>query len=154
MTITSRRRWPTPRNAFPACPGDNRRPTNRYPPPPKPGGPDLLDLRERIDGIDRTIQNLIAERAQFAGQVGRAKGKLAAAVDYYRPEREAQVLRRVVEFGACTAAIEAALIARGVVLRPMAGYGLPDCLRITVGTCDENRRLLAMLDQVSGEVST
>lgn len=59
--------------------------------------PDLLALRERIDGIDRHIQQLIAERAQFANQVGKAKGKLAAAVDYYRPEREAQVLRRVVD---------------------------------------------------------
>ncbi|MFC0677728.1 prephenate dehydratase [Lysobacter korlensis] len=58
---------------------------------------DLSELRERIDGIDRHIQQLIAERARFAGQVGRAKGKLAAAVDYYRPEREAQVLRRVVD---------------------------------------------------------
>src|SRR5690606_13641883 len=28
---------------------------------------------------------------------GRAKGRLAAAVDYYRPEREAQVLRKVVD---------------------------------------------------------
>jgi len=63
----------------------------------KPASPDLIALRERIDGIDRQIQGLIAERAQFAGQVGRAKGKLAAAVDYYRPEREAQVLRRVVD---------------------------------------------------------
>ncbi|MDQ3511314.1 MAG: prephenate dehydratase, partial [Pseudomonadota bacterium] len=60
-------------------------------------GPALLALRERIDGIDRQIQQLIAERAQFAGQVGRAKGNLGAAVDYYRPEREAQVLRRVVD---------------------------------------------------------
>lgn len=59
--------------------------------------PDLGELRQRIDGIDRHIQELIAERAQFANQVGRAKGKLAAAVDYYRPEREAQVLRRVVD---------------------------------------------------------
>jgi chorismate mutase/prephenate dehydratase len=58
---------------------------------------DLATLRERIDGIDRHIQSLIAERAQFANQVGKAKGKLAAAVDYYRPEREAQVLRRVVD---------------------------------------------------------
>ena len=59
--------------------------------------PDLAQLRERIDGIDRQIQALIAERAKFAHEVGRAKGKLAAAVDYYRPEREAQVLRRVVD---------------------------------------------------------
>nr|WP_147653699.1 prephenate dehydratase [Vulcaniibacterium gelatinicum] len=59
--------------------------------------PDLAEVRARIDGIDRQIQALIAERAQWARQVGKAKGKLAAAVDYYRPEREAQVLRRVVD---------------------------------------------------------
>ena len=59
--------------------------------------PDLGAVREQIDGIDRRIQELIAERAQWAHQVGKAKGKLAAAVDYYRPEREAQVLRKVVD---------------------------------------------------------
>jgi chorismate mutase/prephenate dehydratase len=59
--------------------------------------PDLAAVRAQIDGIDREIQSLIAERALFARQVGRAKGKLAAAVEYYRPEREAQVLRRVVD---------------------------------------------------------
>jgi len=59
--------------------------------------PDLAAVRAEIDGIDRHIQTLIAERAGWAQQVGRAKGKLAAAVDYYRPEREAQVLRRVVD---------------------------------------------------------
>ncbi|WP_058834539.1 prephenate dehydratase [Luteimonas abyssi] len=72
--------------------------------PPRPlqssggaGKPDLAEVRARIDGIDHRIQTLIAERADWAHQVGRAKGKLAAAVDYYRPEREAQVLRRVVD---------------------------------------------------------
>jgi histidinol-phosphate aminotransferase len=53
------------------------------------------------------------------------------------------------EFGARTVAIEAALTALGVVLRPMGGYGLGECLRITVGTRSENQRLLAILDQVS-----
>ncbi|QKW56386.1 prephenate dehydratase [Stenotrophomonas sp. NA06056] len=57
----------------------------------------LADVRSKIDQIDRDIQSLIAERANFAHQVGKAKGKLAAAVDYYRPEREAQVLRMVVD---------------------------------------------------------
>ena len=46
------------------------------------------------------------------------------------------------------AAIEAALCERAVILRPMVGYGLGHCLRITVGTADENRRLLAALDEV------
>ncbi len=59
--------------------------------------PQLAEVRARIDEIDRQIQSLIAERARYALQVGKAKGKLAAAVDYYRPEREAQVLRMVVD---------------------------------------------------------
>ncbi|MGS1079387.1 prephenate dehydratase [Pseudoxanthomonas beigongshangi] len=64
---------------------------------PTVAAPVLADVRAKIDGIDRHIQELIAERARFAHQVGKAKGKLAAAVDYYRPEREAQVLRMVVD---------------------------------------------------------
>ena len=58
---------------------------------------DLATVRAEIDGIDRQIAELISERARWAQQVGRAKGKLAAAVDYYRPEREAQVLRQVID---------------------------------------------------------
>jgi len=52
----------------------------------------------------------------------------------------------LVEFGERTPAIEAGLLAQGVVVRPMAGYGLAGCLRITIGEAGENRRLLAALD--------
>ncbi|WP_414706905.1 chorismate mutase, partial [Rudaea sp.] len=41
---------------------------------------DLAQARTRIDGIDRQIQELIAERAGWAQQVGKAKGPLKAAV--------------------------------------------------------------------------
>ncbi|MDX2299260.1 MAG: prephenate dehydratase [Xanthomonadaceae bacterium] len=64
---------------------------------PASGTPVLEEARARIDGIDTEIQELIAERARWAQQVGKAKGPLKAAIDYYRPEREAQVLRRVVD---------------------------------------------------------
>ena len=57
--------------------------------------PDLAKIRERIDEIDERIQSLINERARFAQQVGFSKGKLASPVDYYRPEREAEVLRKI-----------------------------------------------------------
>jgi chorismate mutase / prephenate dehydratase len=63
----------------------------------KAEAPDLDAMRARIDAVDEQIQALISERARFAQQVGVAKGELAAAVDYYRPEREAEVLRRVIE---------------------------------------------------------
>ncbi|MDQ3205668.1 MAG: histidinol-phosphate transaminase [Pseudomonadota bacterium] len=54
----------------------------------------------------------------------------------------------LVDFGRDAGAVEAALLDRGVVLRPMRGYGLSHCLRVTVGTRDENLRFLAALDLV------
>jgi len=57
--------------------------------------PDLGEIRRRIDEIDERIQDLISERARFAQDVGRSKSDATSAVDYYRPEREADVLRRV-----------------------------------------------------------
>ena len=58
---------------------------------------DLAEIRKRINEIDERLQALINERATIAQQVGVAKGDLGSAVDYYRPEREAEVLRNVVE---------------------------------------------------------
>jgi chorismate mutase/prephenate dehydratase len=58
---------------------------------------DLAAIRKRIDDVDCQIQALINERARFAQAVGVSKGPMAAAVDYYRPEREAEVLRAVLE---------------------------------------------------------
>ncbi len=57
----------------------------------------LQALRERIDALDRQIQTLIAERARCAQQVGAIKQASGATGNFYRPEREAQVLRRVIE---------------------------------------------------------
>jgi len=56
----------------------------------------LIELREKIDAIDRQIQSLIGQRALCARQVGEIKG-LKDKADFYRPEREAQVLRAVAE---------------------------------------------------------
>lgn len=54
----------------------------------------------------------------------------------------------LVDFGRDAGPIESGLVAHGVVPRPMGGYGLPTCLRITVGTRGENRRFLQALDEV------
>lgn len=51
----------------------------------------LNELRTRIDGIDDKLLQLFSERAQVAQQVGRAKN----GDKIYRPEREAQILQRV-----------------------------------------------------------
>jgi len=55
----------------------------------------LGEVREKIDALDAQIQTLISDRAQLASAVAASKGKLDNAVDYYRPEREAQVLKAV-----------------------------------------------------------
>ena len=57
----------------------------------------LSEMRERIDSIDRQIQQLISERADHARKVAKVKGEGLSAIDYYRPEREAHVLRMVVD---------------------------------------------------------
>ncbi|WP_428243785.1 prephenate dehydratase [Gynuella sp.] len=59
----------------------------------------LLKLRDQIDSLDLDIQKLISERARCAQEVAEVKMKSSQAesVVFYRPEREAQVLTRVME---------------------------------------------------------
>lgn len=52
------------------------------------------------------------------------------------------------DLGRDAAPVEQALVDRGLVVRPMGGYGLPDCLRISVGDARENARLLAVLEAI------
>ena len=63
----------------------------------KPEKSALGQVRQKIDALDAQIQTLISDRARLAGAVRESKGQLDHAVDYYRPEREAQVLRAVRE---------------------------------------------------------
>jgi chorismate mutase/prephenate dehydratase len=64
---------------------------------PAPAGVDLAAIRAQIDEIDARIQSLLSERARYAQRVGISKSGSGRAVDFYRPEREAQVLRKVLE---------------------------------------------------------
>ncbi|WP_086480636.1 prephenate dehydratase [Oceanospirillum sanctuarii] len=55
-------------------------------------------LRDQIDNIDQQIQQLINQRARCAQQVAEVKQASGSGdIQFYRPEREAQVLRRVME---------------------------------------------------------
>jgi chorismate mutase/prephenate dehydratase len=58
-----------------------------------PAGASLGNIRDSIDAIDARIHALLNERARFAQLVGISKSASGKAVDYYRPEREAEVLR-------------------------------------------------------------
>ncbi len=56
----------------------------------------LLAVRTRIDQLDEQIQELITERARCAEEVARQKNIAGDNSEYYRPEREAEVLRTVI----------------------------------------------------------
>ncbi len=58
---------------------------------------DLNTVRNQIDALDEQIQALLTERANLSMQVARAKLAEDSNPDFYRPEREAEVLRMVVE---------------------------------------------------------
>ncbi len=52
------------------------------------------------------------------------------------------------------AAITAALLREGVIIRPVGGYGLPEWVRVSVGLPAENTRFLAALDKVRGSAGS
>jgi len=61
----------------------------------------LDEIRRQIDAIDEQLQSLISERAALARAVGETKypepvGLSNRPRDYYRPEREAEILRNAV----------------------------------------------------------
>ena len=57
----------------------------------------LGSLRADIDAVDEQLHELLNRRARLAQSAGISKHKDGHTVDYYRPEREAEVLRRALE---------------------------------------------------------
>lgn len=55
----------------------------------------LESIRARIDELDEQLQELINERARCAHEIARIKQSEGADAAFYRPEREAQILRTV-----------------------------------------------------------
>jgi histidinol-phosphate aminotransferase len=53
--------------------------------------------------------------------------------------------------GKSAAAADAFLMKHGVILRGVASYGLPDCLRMTVGTEAQNRLAVSLIQQFMAE---
>ena len=53
-----------------------------------------------------------------------------------------------VDFAQDAAPINQALLEQGVIVRPVAGYGMPNFLRVSIGTQAENQRFLDVLTQV------
>jgi chorismate mutase len=60
--------------------------------------PQLADLRREIDRIDEAMHRLLIERGEFIGRIIKAKRTTAAELgSAFRPAREADMMRRLVE---------------------------------------------------------
>ncbi len=87
-------------------------------------------------------------RAGNAAERARLSAALKALGLFVFPSQGNFVL---VDFERPARPIEDALLQRGVIVRPMGGYGLPTCLRITVGLPGESDELLTALAAVLAE---
>jgi chorismate mutase/prephenate dehydratase len=58
----------------------------------------LSDLRQEIDAVDRYLLDFISERAKLAQQIAQVKAESGGGGAYYRPDREAVVLKKVLEY--------------------------------------------------------
>ena len=58
---------------------------------------DLNKLRENIDALDEKIQELIIQRADIAKKIGEFKRQNQEETVYFYPEREAEILKNIIE---------------------------------------------------------
>ena len=58
---------------------------------------DIDKLRKKIDSIDNDILNLLNKRSVIATKIGKIKKKNGKSTNYYRPERQINILRRLIK---------------------------------------------------------
>ena len=122
--------------------------------------------RELIDYMNRVRQpfnvNLVAQEAALAAlddqeHVGRTLELTRSGLEYLYSELDSMGLPYVptctnfllVKVGEGRKVFEA-LLDRGVIVRAMDGYSLPEYIRVTVGLPEENRRFVEALREVLG----
>jgi len=59
--------------------------------------PKLELIRRKIDEVDDNLLDLISKRAALAAEVRELKSQAGEQSTFYRPEREAQILKRIIE---------------------------------------------------------
>ena len=102
----------------------------------------LVGALAALDDDDHVRRTLAMNRAGMA-HLTEAFARLGLA---WVPSAANFVLVRVGD----GARVYDALLRRGVIVRPMAVYGFPEHVRVTIGTPAENERLVAALAAVVG----
>jgi len=105
--------------------------------------------------------NLLAQAGALAALEDRAHVRRTVELARSERERMARALRErgldvlpslanflFVDLARDAAGVYRDLVARGVIVRPLRGYGFDTALRVSIGTPEENARLLSALDAV------
>src|SRR5204862_361374 len=110
-------------------------------------GHDLAAMRAALADEDYVAESARLNRDGLA--------QLMAGLDSigvtYLPSHGNFLMVRVADGGKGAAPIYEALLRSGVIVRPVANYGLPDWLRVTVGLPEENARFLSALGAALGK---
>jgi len=125
------------------------------------GDPDVIDAISRLRqpfnvnslaqaaalaALDDDAHVERSRRVALEGRGEFARALESMGVDYV-PSQANFVLLEVGD----GAAVTDALLRRGVIVRPMSGYGMPSKIRITFGTAEQNRRCLDALADALAE---
>lgn len=111
-----------------------------------------LPFNVSVPGLDAAVAALGDEAHQTASRelVDTWRPRLTQAIKGFGfevfPSAGNFVLVRFADAATASAANDY-LHTKGIIVRPVGGYGLPDCLRITVGTEDQNRAVLDALSE-------
>lgn len=118
--------------------------------------PDLADLLNRVRQPFNVSVPALAAAAAALDDHGHLESTLAlnrsgierlraglASLGIGVPESAGNFV--LADFGRPVAAINEALLRQGVIVRPVGNYGLPNHLRISTGTAEQNERLLSAM---------
>lgn len=112
-----------------------------------------LPFNVSVPGIEAAVAALGDEAHQTASRelVETWRPRLTQAIRGFGfdvfPSAGNFVLVRFTDAARNAAAANDYLNSKGIIVRPVGGYGLPDCLRITVGTEDQNRAVIDGLSE-------
>jgi histidinol-phosphate aminotransferase len=68
-----------------------------------------------------------------------------AQMGFTLPPADANFVMLPLESAACAQRVYEALLKQGIIVRPLGAFGLPQCLRISTGLDEHNRRLIDAL---------
>ena len=92
--------------------------------------------------------------------IGRSRAVNSAGLSVLAAEFATRGIEYIPSFGnfitfkiAGAQSVFQSLLKQGVIVRPIAGYGMPDWLRVTIGTSAQNQRFLAALDSAIRKVA-